>query len=409
MANPNFGTQLSEAGGGYTWAVNSRMNQLTSWSNDPVADPPAEWLLLQDLQTLEIWSATPSAWCDAGATYRVTHGQGWSSISHRHGEVDTTVTWCVDPETAVKQVRLHVVNRGHRRVQLRVVGLVEWMMGASRGDRSTVHTALHRQRLPEQTQMPGTGPDGRAGSRPRKLTALLCTQPERSAGFGDGTAFFALAATDERGGRGDLTDERDDWTCDRRECFDARGRLVLPDHFGQRSGSGLDPCAALSTRAAPAGRRERRTGVPAGLRRQPRRGPRSGDPVCGGAGDRAARRGGRPLGCPARRHHGEDARPAVRCDGEPLAALPDGVVPPLGARRLLPGRRRLWLSRPAAGRDGAGVGRPGDAARADRAQRVAPVRRGRRAALVACAGRRRRAHALLGRPCCGCRTPACAI
>jgi cyclic beta-1,2-glucan synthetase len=38
-----------------------------------------------------------------------------------------------------------------------------------------------------------------------------------------------------------------DWTCDRRECFDARGRLVLPDHFGQRSGVGMDPCAALST------------------------------------------------------------------------------------------------------------------------------------------------------------------
>ena len=35
---------------------------------------------------------------------------------------------------------------------------------------------------------------------------------------------------------------------DRRECFDARGRLVLPDHFGQRSGPGSDPIAALSTR-----------------------------------------------------------------------------------------------------------------------------------------------------------------
>ena len=41
LANPAFGAQLSEAGGGYTWAVNSRLNQLTAWSNDPVADPPA--------------------------------------------------------------------------------------------------------------------------------------------------------------------------------------------------------------------------------------------------------------------------------------------------------------------------------------------------------------------------------
>ncbi|MBK6596356.1 MAG: hypothetical protein IPG23_28700 [Burkholderiales bacterium] len=27
--------QVSEAGSGYTWAVNSRLNQLTAWSNDP--------------------------------------------------------------------------------------------------------------------------------------------------------------------------------------------------------------------------------------------------------------------------------------------------------------------------------------------------------------------------------------
>jgi cyclic beta-1,2-glucan synthetase len=81
---------------------------------------------------------------------------------------------------------------------------------------------MYRQRLPEQ-----------------KLIALLCTQRERSAGFGGGTAFFSLS-----GG----LDDSEDWTCDRRECFDARGRLVLPDHLGQRSGDGLDPCAVLSTR-----------------------------------------------------------------------------------------------------------------------------------------------------------------
>ena len=61
---PAFGAQLSEAGGGYTWAVNSRLNQLTAWSNDPVADPPAEWFLLQDLKTLQVWSVAPSAWGD---------------------------------------------------------------------------------------------------------------------------------------------------------------------------------------------------------------------------------------------------------------------------------------------------------------------------------------------------------
>ena len=224
LANPAFGAQISEAGGGYSWAVNSRLNQLTAWSNDPVLDPPSEWFLLQDLKTTAVWSVSPGAWGEQGLCYRVSHGQGYSVISHRRADLEVTVCWCVDVHTSVKQVQVSLVNHGRRTLHLRLVGIAEWMMGSRRADRSTVHTALHRQRLPEQN-----------------LTALLCTQRERSSGFGGGTAFLCLAGE---------VDASEDWTCDRRECFDARGRLVLPDHFGQRSGAGLDPCAALSTRLA---------------------------------------------------------------------------------------------------------------------------------------------------------------
>ena len=57
-------------------------------------------------------------------------------ISHRRGDLDVDVHWCVDPQTAVKQVRMRLVNRGHRTLHLRVVGIVEWMMGANRSDRA---------------------------------------------------------------------------------------------------------------------------------------------------------------------------------------------------------------------------------------------------------------------------------
>ena len=38
-------------GSGYTWAVNSRENQLTPWSNDPVSDRPGEAFYLRDEDT----------------------------------------------------------------------------------------------------------------------------------------------------------------------------------------------------------------------------------------------------------------------------------------------------------------------------------------------------------------------
>ncbi len=223
LANSAFGTQISEAGAGYTWAVNSRLNQLTAWSNDAVADPPSEWFLLQDRKSMEVWSVAPGPWGDSRLTYRVAHGQGYSVISHRRGDVEISAAWCVDAQSSVKQVTIDLVNHGHKTLHLRLIGIAEWLMGTRRADRSTACTAVYR-RLPDQA-----------------FSALLCTQREQAAGFGDGTAFFAIAGTV------DLPEDSEDWTCDRREFFDARGHLVMPDHFGQRSGDGLDPCAALST------------------------------------------------------------------------------------------------------------------------------------------------------------------
>ena len=226
LANADFGAQISETGGGYTWAQNSRMNQLTAWSNDPVADPPSEWFLLQDTKTLETWSVTPNAWgCESSpynVTYQVVHGQGVTTFRHQRGDLAVTASWCVDADSAVKQVRLTLTNHGPRHQRLRVIGMVEWMMGANRVDKRTVYTRKVHEEL--------TG-DG------DRLTALLCTQTERSAGFGNGTAFFALTIPG---------DSPENWTCDRRELFDDSGFLVVPNQFAQAQGEALDPCAALS-------------------------------------------------------------------------------------------------------------------------------------------------------------------
>ncbi|MDQ6628159.1 MAG: carbohydrate-binding protein [Pseudomonadota bacterium] len=237
LANPDFGTQLSEAGGGYSWATNSRLNMLTPWSNDPVGDPPGESLLLQDMKTMQVWSITPSVSGDNQSEYRVAHGQGYSIVSHRHGALDVSATWCVDKDSAVKQVRLRLINRGHRSLQLRVIGVVEWILGANRSDRGSTHT-----QMASHAAAPGDAASGRNGDAepptPLRMTTLFCTQRDRAGGFGGGTAFFGLS--------GDA-DEGADWTCDRRESFDARGRFVVPDQYGRGSGCGLDPCAALST------------------------------------------------------------------------------------------------------------------------------------------------------------------
>ncbi len=85
IANADFGCLVSETGAGYTWAVNSGENRLTSWRNDPVSDMPAEALYIRDEETAEVWSPTPQP-APADAPYLVRHGMGYSIFEHNsHG------------------------------------------------------------------------------------------------------------------------------------------------------------------------------------------------------------------------------------------------------------------------------------------------------------------------------------
>lgn len=52
LANPAFGTLLSNNSLGYTYAINSRENKLTPWFNDTVTDNRGEMLLLKDRKSV---------------------------------------------------------------------------------------------------------------------------------------------------------------------------------------------------------------------------------------------------------------------------------------------------------------------------------------------------------------------
>ena len=77
VANERFGFQAATEGSGYTWSVNSRENQLTPWSNDPVADRSGEAFYLRDDNSGALWSPTASPIRIEGATYAARFGRGY--------------------------------------------------------------------------------------------------------------------------------------------------------------------------------------------------------------------------------------------------------------------------------------------------------------------------------------------
>ena len=107
IANPEFGFQVSESGAGYTWSQNSRENQLTPWSNDPVSDPVGEAIYVRDEESGEFWSPTALPIRLEGSTYVARHGAGYSRFEHVHDGISLDLVQFVPARRSAQGLRAH--------------------------------------------------------------------------------------------------------------------------------------------------------------------------------------------------------------------------------------------------------------------------------------------------------------
>ncbi len=215
IANQGFGFQVSAEGSGFTWASNSRENQLTPWSNDPVCDPPGEAIYVRDEQTGEFWTPTAQPIRDAG-TYVARHGRGYSRFEHEAHGIGLELLQFVPLEDPVKISRLTIRNLSDRARTLSVTSYAEWVLGKARESSAPFIV---------------TEVDAVTG-------AMLARNPWS-------TAFDKHVAFADLGGR------QTAWSGDRSRFIGHDGRLSCPAALlagGSLSGmvgAGLDPCAVL--------------------------------------------------------------------------------------------------------------------------------------------------------------------
>ena len=223
LANPSFGTVVSESGSAYTWLENCHEFRLTPWNNDPVTDAPGEAFYLRDEQTGQFWSPTPSP--ARGVTpYVIRHGFGYSVFEHSEHGITSELTVYVALDAPVKFAVLKVLNASGRPRRVSVTGYWEWVLGELR-PQSLLHV---------RTEVDAA-------------TGALLARNSFHAEFAERIVFV------------DVSDPRRLLTGDRREFLGRNGSLSRPaalkrTRLSGLTGPGLDPCGALQvTLDLPAG------------------------------------------------------------------------------------------------------------------------------------------------------------
>jgi cellobiose phosphorylase len=214
LANPDFGTLISESGSATTWSENAHEFRLTPWSNDPVGDANTEAFYIRDEETSRFWSPTllPTR---GGAPYVTRHGFGYSVFDHAENGIESELCVYVAIDAPVKFSVLTLRNRSDRNRRLSVTGYLDWVLGDERTKTlMQVVTALDAQ------------------------TGALLARNSFNTDFAGRTAFV------------DVDDTMREVCGDRGDFLGHCGTLAAPAALAQttlsgRIGAALDPCAAL--------------------------------------------------------------------------------------------------------------------------------------------------------------------
>ena len=218
IANPLFGTIVSETGAGFSWYGNSQRNRLTQWSNDPVLDPHSEVIYIRDEESGHFWNPTAGPIRERTA-YRISHGAGYTRFEHNSHSIEQQLTVFVPLDQAggepLKISKLTLRNDSKRTRKLSITHYVEWTIGEQR--------EATQQHIVTQW-------DSDSG--------MILARNGYHSDYGERVAFAAISPSP------------DSFTCDRTVFLGRNQTSEKPAAMGRtnlagRAGAELDPCGAL--------------------------------------------------------------------------------------------------------------------------------------------------------------------
>jgi len=131
IANPYFGTVVSESGGAYTWCENAHGYRLTPWGNDPVGDSGGEAMYLRDEDDGRFWSPTPLP-CAGSSPYTTRHGFGYTVFETVESGIASELRTFVAMDAPVKFLTVKLRNTSGRGRRISLTGCFDLVLGAHR-------------------------------------------------------------------------------------------------------------------------------------------------------------------------------------------------------------------------------------------------------------------------------------
>ncbi len=139
ICNGRYGLVISHNGGGFSFYDDAQHNVLTRWEMDLVRDCYGKFIYISDLDTGEVWSATPSPCRAELEHYSCTHAMGTTTFVTKYSGIEVTWTLGVAPDEPVELWHVTVKNTGTKPRRLRICSYMEWCCGAAPDTKREFH------------------------------------------------------------------------------------------------------------------------------------------------------------------------------------------------------------------------------------------------------------------------------
>ncbi len=125
----DYGLVVSQAGSGFSWRGDVKLNMVTRWEQDLIKDDWGKYLYLKDDASGNYWSLAWKPVCKQPESYQCRHGIGYTTINSLNDGISSSLTLFVPPDEPLEIWMVKLKNESSGKRSLSLFSYLEWRLG----------------------------------------------------------------------------------------------------------------------------------------------------------------------------------------------------------------------------------------------------------------------------------------